>query len=505
MLEWVVVPAYSLIGLALLLLAILSLNMSIIVGLHLFHRRRALAIERALLARPLPPEDALPRVVVQLPVFNERHVIDRLIESAAAIDWPRDRLEIQVLDDSTDDTTAMARRHVERLQARGIRATLIRRADRSGFKAGALRWGLERSGAEFVAIFDSDFVPPRDFLRRCIGPLLEDPKLALVQARWEHLNATESLLTRAQALQLDAHFAIEQSARAWSGLDMPFNGTCGLWRRQAIEDAGGWHADTLTEDLDLSYRVHLKGWRTTILLDVSVPGELPDELAAWRAQQHRWNKGFAQCARKLIGPIWRSDFPWWRKLAATCHLGQCCFSPLAVIALANALLSLLVGYQQPLPLIILGCTATALGAGAVFAMTWLARRQLRRTRPAAFFAAYLAILALNAGLAFANGKAVAEGLLGLRSDFVRTPKRGDAKTSSYRAAQPTGAPELAFSLLGATALASHPNWSVPFLCVSVAGFLWIGWGLGRIRLAGAGLRRTPADGSVEAFGDPPER
>src|SRR6266481_635286 len=285
----VLLLAYAPIGLSLLILAILSLNLSTIVALHLFHRKRGRAEERTLLESPLPRDDRLPRVLVQLPVFNERHVIDRLIESAAAIDWPRDRLEIQVLDDSTDDTTTMARRHVERLQAQGVRATLVRRADRSGFKAGALRWGLARSDAEFVAIFDSDFVPPRDFLRRCIGPLLADPGLALVQARWEHLNATESLLTRAQALQLDAHFAIEQSARAWSGLDMPFNGTCGLWRRQAIDDAGGWHADTLTEDLDLSYRVHLKGWRTTILLDVGVPGELPDELAAWRAQQHRWN------------------------------------------------------------------------------------------------------------------------------------------------------------------------------------------------------------------------
>jgi hypothetical protein len=311
---------------------------------------------------------------------------------------------------------------------------------------------------------------------------LGDPKLALVQARWDHLNAGENLLTRAQALQLDAHFAVEQSARAWSGLDMPFNGTCGIWRRQAVEDAGGWHADTLTEDLDLSYRVHLRGWRTTILLSVGVPGELPDNLAAWRAQQHRWNKGFAQCARKLMLPIWRSHLPWWRKLAATCHLGQCCFSPLAVIALVNALGSLFLSHLQPLPLIALGCAATGLGAGSALAMTLLAHMVLGRARPLAFPAAYLAILALNAGLAFANAKAVAEGLLGLRSGFVRTPKRGDASRSSYDTAMPTGLPELTFSALGGAALAWHPNWTVPFLCVSVAGFLWIGLGFGRIRL-----------------------
>jgi glycosyltransferase involved in cell wall biosynthesis len=490
MLESVQLLAYALISLALLLLAILSLNFSVIVGLHMFHRRRALAAELALEKQPLPPPDRLPRVVIQLPVYNERNVIDRLVEAAAGIDWPLDRLEIQVLDDSTDDTTTLAKLAVDRARARGVDARLLRREDRSGFKAGALRYGLTQTEAELVAIFDADFLPPRDFLKRCVAPLLADPKLALVQGRWEHLNAGESLLTRAQALQLDAHFAVEQSARAWSGLYMPFNGTCGLWRRRAIDDAGGWHADTLTEDLDLSYRVHLRGWRTTILLGVGVPGELPDNLAAWRAQQHRWNKGFAQCARKLIGPIWRSDFPWWRKLAATCHLGQCWFSPLAVVALANALGSLLLNHQQPLSLIILGCTATGLGAGSVLAMTWLAQRQLRRARPSEFVAAYLAVLALNAGLAFANAKAVTEGLLGFRSGFVRTPKRGDAKSSSYRAALPTGVPELAFSLVGAAALATHPNWSVPFLCVSVAGFVWIGCGFGRAHLARAGQNRA---------------
>src|SRR5215475_8629392 len=209
MLDLVVILANVAIGLSLLLLGILSFNFSVIVGLHLFYRRRALARERLLLAQPLPPPAQLPRVVIQLPVYNERNVIDRLIEAAAAIDWPRDRLEIQVLDDSTDDTTELARRAVESVAARGIQARLVRRADRSGFKAGALRYGLTQTDAEFVAIFDADFLPPRDFLSRCILPLLADPGLALVQARWEHLNARENLLTRAQALQLDAHFAVE--------------------------------------------------------------------------------------------------------------------------------------------------------------------------------------------------------------------------------------------------------------------------------------------------------
>jgi cellulose synthase/poly-beta-1,6-N-acetylglucosamine synthase-like glycosyltransferase len=488
MLDPVLSLTYISVGLSLLLLAALSLNIAVIIALHLSHRRRALAEERALLARPLPADHLLPLVLVQLPVFNERHVIGRLIETAAGIDWPLDRLEIQVLDDSTDETTEIARRAVERLQAKGIRVQLARRGGRTGFKAGALAYGLARSDAEFVAIFDADFLPPRDFLRRCIRPLLADRQLALVQTRWDHLNATESLLTRAQALQLDAHFAIEQSARAWSGLGMPFNGTCGLWRRRAIEDAGGWHIDTLTEDLDLSFRAHMKGWRTTILHSVGVPGELPNDLAAWRVQQHRWNKGFAQCARKLMGPIWRSDFPWWRKIAASCHLGQCCFWPLAIVALANAFGALLLGRQQPLALVALGCTATGLGIGSVLTMTCLARRELGRGRPAAFLTAYLALLALNAGLTFANATAVAEGLLGLSSGFVRTPKCGDDKTSSYRSAMPTGAPELVFSVVGCTALVWDPNWTAPFLCISVAGFLWIGWEFGRAHLGRVGFR-----------------
>src|SRR6516225_5306499 len=197
MLDLVVILANTLIGSSLLLLGVLSLNFSVIVGLHLFHRRRALAKERLLMAKPLPLPAVLPRVVVQLPVYNERNVIDRLIEAAAGIDWPQDRLEIQVLDDSTDDTTELARGAVARVAARGIDARLLRRADRSGFKAGALRYGLAQTEAAFVAIFDADFLPPRDFLRRCILPLLADPRLALVQARWEHLNASENHLTRA--------------------------------------------------------------------------------------------------------------------------------------------------------------------------------------------------------------------------------------------------------------------------------------------------------------------
>jgi len=506
MLDSIMWLTYVPISLSLLLLAVLSLNLSVVVALHVCHRRRALANERAVVAHPLPAECRLPRMLVQLPVFNERHVINRLIETAAGIDWPLDRLEIQVLDDSTDETTEIASVAVEHLQAKGVGIQLIRRTSRSGFKAGALAYGLAQSKAEFIAIFDADFRPPRDFLRRCVRPLLADPQLALVQARWDHLNAAENLLTRAQALQLDAHFVIEQSARAWSGLGMPFNGTCGLWRRRAIEDAGGWHADTLTEDLDLSYRALMKGWRTTILLSEGVPGELPNDLAAWRAQQRRWNKGFAQCARKLIGPIWRSDFPWWRKLAASCHLGQCCLWPVAVVALANAFGSLLLGHEQPVALIALGCATTGLGVGSVLAMTLLAQWHLRRGRPVAVLTSCLTLLTLNAGLTLANAMAVAEGLLGRSSGFVRTPKRGDAGISSYRTAMPTGVPELAFSAVGCAALALDPKWTAPFLCISVAGSLWIGWRFGRVHLGRVVLPRlrprSPIEQSARAVPGP---
>ena len=287
-------------------------------------------------------------MLVQLPAFNEGMLIERAIR-AAAMDWPRDRLTIQVLDDSTDGSEAISRRFADELRRTGVDIQVIHRRDRAGFKAGALANGLLRDDSPYIAVFDADFVPPPDFLKRTVPVLMADKELAFVQARWEHLNAGENMLTRAQAVMLDAHFGVEQSVRFATGMILPFNGTCGVWRRDAIDDAGGWTADTLTEDLDLSVRAHLAGWRAAYLPQVTAAGELPTTLAAWRTQQHRWNKGFAQVARKLLPSVWRSDLPPLFKLALTLEVGQSLFCPLAALCLTTSLSLLwLNAGQQPL-------------------------------------------------------------------------------------------------------------------------------------------------------------
>lgn len=271
-------------------------------------------------ADPAPPEmTRVPYVGVHLPIFNELYVAERLIHAAAQMEWDRDRLEILVLDDSTDETREVVRKAVEYWRARGVNIQHIHRADRRGYKAGALAAGLEASRAELIAYFDADFVPPRDFLQRTI-PHFENPRLGFLQTRWGHLNRDFSLLTFLQALSIDGHFMVEQFARFRAGYWFNFNGTGGVWRREAIVDAGGWTQDTLTEDLDLSYRSFFKGWEAMYLRDVVSPAELPVTLAAYRRQQHRWAKGSLQCAYKLLPQVWRSPLGIVKKFEATLHL-----------------------------------------------------------------------------------------------------------------------------------------------------------------------------------------
>lgn len=507
----------TLLACSLLLMLVLSGNIVWLVSLHLRHRREALRDTKAAQSTPLPADEDLPHVLVQIPTYNERHVVRRAILAVAALDWPRDRLHIQLLDDSTDNTTALARPLIAELRRQGFQAQLLHRDDRTGFKAGALDAGLRDSDAEFVAIFDADFIVPPDFLRRCIRPLLADPRIGLVQARWNHLNADESLLTQAQALMLDAHFGVEQSARSWSGLVLPFNGTCGLWRRAAIDEAGGWHADTLTEDLDLSYRAYLAGWRALYLIDLAVPGELPDTLAAWRAQQFRWNKGFAQVGRKLLRRVWESPAPRRLKIAATCQFFQPCVFPLAAVALICTMIVLFSHTAQPAFIAVLGLAATVLGIGSALLMTLVSQRMLRSTGFVVLVIRFLTVIALNTGIALANTKGVAEALFGRSSAFVRTPKKGDAPTLSYRAGGAraggaTGLPEL---LMGAAIVAAFlfgTAWFSPFLLVTASGFLWVGGTLLFDRLkatrfvrlraaiqrrARAGRRRATADRAVD--------
>ena len=261
----------------------------------------------------------LPRVTVQLPVYNEMYVAERLVEAAARLEYPSGLLEIQVLDDSTDETGRILEKTVERLKGRGINVVRLHRTDRSGYKAGALAAGMEAASGEFLAVFDADFVPQSDFLLKTI-PYFSDPKVAFIQTRWGHLNRPYSLLTRLQSLAIDAHFMIEQFARSQGGYWFNFNGTAGVWRKSAIVTAGGWTADTLTEDLDLSYRVFFKGWRAVYLRDVEVPAELPVSMAAFRRQQQRWARGSLECSLKHLPQVWRGPAPLSMKVAATFHL-----------------------------------------------------------------------------------------------------------------------------------------------------------------------------------------
>lgn len=279
----------------------------------------ALFLRRKLKDKPLTPLQILPRVTVQLPIYNERFVARRLIEASASLDYPKELLEIQVLDDSTDDTRAIVAETIEQLRTQGVNVRHLHREDRRGFKAGALADGMKVAKGEFIAIFDADFVPAPDFLKRVL-PYFENEKIAFVQARWGHLNSDYSLLTFLQALSIDAHFAVEQFARSQLGFWFNFNGTAGVWRKVAIEDAGGWKAETLTEDLDLSYRAYLRGWDARFASEIVAPAELPVSMTAFRRQQHRWARGSLECAIRYIPAIWKSKLPFLRKMEAIMHL-----------------------------------------------------------------------------------------------------------------------------------------------------------------------------------------
>jgi cellulose synthase/poly-beta-1,6-N-acetylglucosamine synthase-like glycosyltransferase len=374
---------------------------------------------------PPPPVAAFawPRVTVQLPIYNELFVAERLIHTMAQLDYPRALLEIQVLDDSTDETVDVVRGAVERLRAQGLDIAHLRRAHRRGFKAGALAEGMARARGEFIAIFDADFIPPSDFLKRTL-PHFQDRRLAFVQARWEHVNRRDSLLTALQSLALDAHFAVEQFARCYGGYCFNFNGTAGVWRRAALEDAGGWAADTLAEDLDLSYRVFLRGWRGLYLRDVEVPGELPASFTAYRRQQQRWARGYMECARKLLPEVWRAPLPFLQKIMATLHLT--CYNVHLLLCLLTVLYPAMLYAFLRVP----GLEAS-LAAFALFNLTTFAplaffvtaQRQLGR-RWWQMSPLILCMLAFGAGMMLNTARAALSVVGGRRGEFERTPKFG---------------------------------------------------------------------------------
>ena len=374
-------------------------------------------------ARPSLPEE-LPRVLVQVPVYNEPLVVERSMAAMGALDWPRDRLTIQLLDDSNDIPSDIAAPAVARLRRDGIDAHHVRRSDRGGFKAGALAAGLALDDAPYVAVFDADFVPPPGWLKQAMAAMLAHPRAAFVQTRIEWGNGERNWLTRAQRLMQDAHFAVEQDIRARRGVPFQFNGTGGIWRRAAVEEAGGWSHDTLSEDLDLVLRTYLKGWIGVFLMDAHVVGELPQKVEDFSAQQSRWSKGFVQVARKLLGPIWKSAWPTEAKLTTTVALAQQLIFPLLVVGVVALAISIM-GHGRLLGLFRFGLWLWLFGMLVVlFGMTWGAYRRLKRGGLARYLVTAASVPVLIVYLAVANATAIVSAGFGKKTDFNRTPKTG---------------------------------------------------------------------------------
>lgn len=467
---------------------------------------------------PVPASkfENLPLVTVQLPIFNELHVVERLIRSTCALEYPADRLQIQVLDDSTDETAAEASRLVGEMAASGVRIEYRHRTDRTGFKAGALDAGMASATGEFICILDADFVPPPDLLQNMIHHFT-NPVVGMVQARWGHINKDSSLLTRLQALFLDGHLVLEQTARSRHGEFLNFNGTAGIWRRTAIEEAGGWQHDTLTEDLDLSYRAQLKGWKFLYLKDVVVPAELPPDMDGFKSQQHRWTKGSIQVCKKLITDVWRSDIPLALKLESTAHLTSN-FAYLLMIAVLVLMYpaNFFIGssWEKALlvdvPVFLFASVSVILfylvAQGAQSPWGWV------KALPLIPF-----LLALGIGMSINNGKAVLEALFNRSSEFVRTPKYGvgardvvKKKSSRYKSVRSVSLwLEIGLALYFAWMvwLAVHrQQWgSVPFLMLFFVGFAYVAAGsLGKVLQPGTWFSRTPPSSPGPQGGGEPQ-
>ena len=436
--------------------------------------------------QPVPDTrfEQLPPVTVQLPIYNEMYVADRMIDAVCQLDYPRDLLEIQVLDDSTDETTTIAERAVRRHALKGVKIIFIHRTDRRGYKAGALEAGLKVASGEYVAIFDADFLPSPDFLRRTIH-FFTNPQIAMVQARWGHINENYSLLTKIQAILLDGHFVLEHGGRNRAGLFFNFNGTAGIWRRTAIADAGGWQHDTLTEDLDLSYRAQLRGWRFVFLHDLVSPAEVPVEMNAFKSQQHRWAKGSIQTCRKVLPAVLRSNLPLGVKAEAFFHLtanfNYLLMCVLSVLMAPAMVIRYNMGWYEML-LIDVPLFFAATASVANFYM--VCQRELHKDWSTRL--KYLPFLmSIGIGLTVNNTRAVIEALFRKETEFARTPKyRIEAQADEwigkkYRqsvVAQPMV--ELALGLyFTATvfyALANGIYGTVPFLMLFQIGFLYTG-------------------------------
>ena len=435
--------------------------------------------------QPLPPLQDLPAVTVQLPIYNEMYVVDRLIGAVCELDYPRDLLEIQVLDDSTDETKEIAELAVRRYASKGFNIQYLHRVDRTGYKAGALDAGLKQAKGDFIAIFDADFIPPADFLMRTLPYFASDPKIGMVQARWGHINEDYSLLTKIQSILLDAHFVLEHGGRNRAGCFFNFNGTAGVWRREVIPDSGGWQHDTLTEDLDLSYRAQLRGWRFIFLPDVVSPAEVPVEMNSFKSQQHRWAKGSIQTCMKLLPHILRSKQPLKVKVEAFFHLSAnfnyLLMSLLSILMFPSMYVRYSMGWSEML-LIDVPLFAAATMSFCNFYM--VSQRELHTDWKSRL--KYLPFLmSIGIGLCVNNTRAVFEAMFGKQSEFARTPKYGIERQSDewvgkkyHQTVGGQAMVELALGLyFSATvyyALVNGIYGTLPFLMLFQVGFLYCG-------------------------------
>jgi cellulose synthase/poly-beta-1,6-N-acetylglucosamine synthase-like glycosyltransferase len=474
-LENVLITSYLVV---LLTLAMYGFHRSML--MYLYYRSRG--------ADPVPKGrfETLPVVTVQLPLFNEMYVAERLLDAIALFDYPHDKLEIQVLDDSTDETQGICRAKVETLRATGLDIQYIHRADRTGFKAGALEHGLESARGEYVMVFDADFLPAPDIIERTVH-FFTNEKVGMVQVRWEHVNRDYSRLTELQAMMLDGHFVIEHTARHRSGRFFNFNGTAGIWRRSAIADAGGWSHDTLTEDMDLSYRAQMRGWEFIYLKDVVSPAELPVEMNAFKSQQFRWAKGSIQVAKKLLPAIWRSKtIPFRVKLEAFFHLTNNFAYPLLLLLSILLLPNLLVRTQHGWREVVLIDLPLFFGTTLSIATFYItSQREIQRNWKPTLRRLPL-MMSLGIGLCINQTRAVIEALFGGESgEFIRTPKHGVVRrfegwtAKKYRATK-TLIPfvEVLFAIYFAAATVIAVNAghyvSLPFMLLFTLGFGYVG-------------------------------
>jgi cellulose synthase/poly-beta-1,6-N-acetylglucosamine synthase-like glycosyltransferase len=436
------------------------------------------------------PEGELPFVTIQLPIFNEQFVIDRLIDAVCRIDYPRDRFEIQVLDDSTDETTLVAQQIVERY-ARGFQdldpqpIAYIHRTNRYGFKAGALDAGLKVARGELIAIFDADFVPPREWVMQVIHHFAQ-PEIGMVQTRWTHLNRDYSFLTQVEAIMLDGHFVLESGGRSRAGVFFNFNGTAGMWRRETISSAGGWQHDTLTEDTDLSYRAQMVGWQFKYLQDVECPAELPIEMTAFKTQQARWAKGLIQTGKKILPRVMKSDLPWHTKLEAWYHLTANISYPLMIILSVLLMPAMIIrSWQGILQMLLIDLPLFMASTMSVSSFYLVSQKELFPKGWGKTFLYLPFLMALGVGLTITNTKAVLEALFGVQSAFARTPKyrvqqKGEKSQAKKYRKRLGIVPwiELAigsyFALTVWYAISTENFFTVPFLVLFVFGYWYTG-------------------------------